>query len=246
MSGDLNAERHVPTNSSSLEGAAGDLIPVDPFYDRGYHGIHHRNLIEEDDYYRSRAETALRYWAHHEKSLRIFDYGCGVGQSIALLPNAEGWDVSAEARQVCRSHGLRVYETISEVPRRAYDRILCRHVLEHLEQPLDALRSMRELLAPDGELLLILPRDEHWLPLSAEPDINQHLYCWTPRTIYNLLWRASYRPLSVHFEYPFGQHALLPLRRLIGARIYHSAISVASRLFRRNGELVIRASPLSY
>lgn len=217
---------------------------IDTYYERGYHKTHYKVLAGDPEYYQARAELALNYWLPNERELRIFDYGCGLGQGMALLPNAEGWDVSSESREICRANRLRVYDAKDDIPRGAYDRVFCSHVLEHLERPLDDLRTIRELIAPGGQLLLVLPVEEHWIPKGGfQPDINQHLYCWTPQTICNLLFRSGYAPLSVKYEYPFGWHALLPLRRRFGAAAYHTAVKLGSWLIKRNGEMIIRAKP---
>jgi SAM-dependent methyltransferase len=214
---------------------------ADCYYDRGYHSTHYKALYERDDYYQARAELALAYFTAEERQARVFDYGCGLGHAISLLPHAEGWDISAEAREACRRRGIRVYDNSADIPRGAFDVVFNSHVLEHVEEPLSALRTMRELLKPGGTLLLVVPKEEHWLPRVEQPDVNQHLYCWTPQTIYNLLWRAGFRPGRAEYRYPFGGLKLMPLRRIFGPRLYHAA-SRAGVIFKRNGEIVVRAT----
>ncbi len=192
-------------------------------------------------YFRARAETALSYFSAEDRDRRIFEFGCGIGQSIALLKNAEGWDISSEALEACRRRGIRVYDDLEQVPRGQYDIVFCRHVLEHLEAPLEALRTMRKLLCPGGFLLLIIPKEGHW-PSAFSPDINQHLFCWNFNTINNLLIRAGYQPYLNAYRYPFGWHALLPVRRWFGRRVY-LALSAMGSVLRRNGELVVHARP---
>lgn len=216
--------------------------PAKTHYEHGYHSTHQRPLFTDDDYFLARAEAALDYFSSEERSGRVFDYGCGLGASIALLPNAEGWDISPEARARARERGITVRETMQEVPHGVYDTVLCRHVLEHLEEPLASLHIMAELLRPSGSLILVLPVEDHWMPKDVRPDENQHLYCWTPRTIANLLWRAQLAPRTVEYRYPFGAHRLMPLRRALGARAYH-AVRRAGSVLRRNGEMVVRAHP---
>jgi predicted SAM-dependent methyltransferase len=125
------------------------------------------------------------------------------------------------------------------VPRKAWDIVLCRHVLEHLESPLEHLKLMRELIAEDGELFLVLPREGHY-DSSFTPDLNQHLYCWNFRTINNLLQRAGLRPYINRYAYVLGYRALLPVRRVLGTSAYFYATRIVGRL-KRNGELIVRA-----
>jgi len=214
----------------------------DPYYDEGYHARRHKALIEDEEYFRARAEASARfYFAPAELGVRVFEYGCGIGQGIAALPNAAGWDVSSEAREACRRRGLRVFDRLEDIPPAAWDIVFCRHVLEHVEDPLDALRAMRGLVAGGGELRLILPREGH-AAASFDPDLDQHLYCWNFRAANNLLRRAGFAPFANEEKYILGYRALLPLRRALGPGVYYHAARLVGRLY-GNGELLIRARP---
>ena len=209
-------------------------------YDGVYHAERHAHLINEDEYFLARAEVSPTfYFSRQERSAHIFDYGMGIGQEIAKLPNAAGWDFSPQARQVSRSRGLSVFDSLDVVPRQDWDFVLCRHVLEHIEEPLSALGIMRELLKVDGKLVLVLPM-EHHQSVELAPDLNQHLYCWNFRTINNLLYRAGLRPISNTYRYILGYRVLLPLRRWLGTWAYRAGVRLTGRVT-RNGELVIRA-----
>jgi SAM-dependent methyltransferase len=217
------------------------LIKHGHYYDSGYHGARHPELIGEDAYFEARAEVQARfYFSADERRKRIFEYGCGIGQGIAALPHAAGWDISAEARAVCRRRNLSVYETLEEVPRACWDIVFCRHVLEHVERPIDALASMRALLKPTGELFIIVPKEEHFSPKLA-PDLDQHLHCWNFRALNNLLFRAGFAPRTNEYRYMLGWHAFLPIRKYFGASAYYH-VTTQGGVFRRNGELTVRAS----
>ena len=209
------------------------------FYDEVYHQTRSRHLITDETYYRERGAAAVRlYFSETEKLSRIFEYGCGVGQTIAGLPNAAGWDISSEAREVCRARGLDVVDEMAEVPLGEWDIVFCRHVLEHVENPLETLRMFKELVKSTGELYLILPKERHGTSDLA-PDQNQHLFSWNYRTINNLLHRAGWRPYLNETKYSWGFRRLLPVRRLLGAGAYLTAARLIGRLW-NNGELVIR------
>lgn len=216
------------------------MSKLDPYYDVGYHSARHREIISDDTYWWARAEVQARFYFNDiERRRRIFEYGCGIGQGIAALPNAAGWDVSSEAREACRKRHLPIYEDLEDVPKGEWDIVFCRHVLEHLERPLDALRCMREYLAPDGELYLILPKEGHYM-LQIASDLDQHLYCWNFRALNNLLYRAGLVPYSNEYKYMLGWRAFLPVRRLFGREAYYQ-ITTFGGILRRNGELVVRA-----
>ncbi len=212
----------------------------DRIYDRGYHSERHVHLIHDHEYFWARAKaSADLYFSKQEQLKRIFEYGCGIGQGIAALSNAAGWDVSSEAREVCHSRNLRVYDILEAVPRKAWDIVFCRHVLEHLENPLEHLTAMKELIANGGELFLVLPREGHGTAPFL-PDLNQHLFCWNFRTINNLLARAGFAPYVNQYEYVLGYRVLLPVRQWLGPGAYFWATRFIGFL-KRNGELIVRA-----
>ncbi len=214
--------------------------PAQDFYESGYHSRRHARLMEDERYFLARAAAAAHlYFPGSLSSLRIFEFGCGIGQNIAALPEAAGWDVSAEARESCKRRGLKVFDRLEDAPQGAWDIVFCRHALEHIEHPLDALRLMRPLLKPGGELYLIVPKEGH-RQSSLKPDLNQHLYCWNFRALNNLLIRAGYRPFSNRYLHSWGYGYLLPLRRLLGQRAYELAARAAGWIC-RNGEIVVRS-----
>ena len=228
------------------KGATQKAIPAenhgrgDAHYQVGYHHAFHGAMLEASDLYQARARLAAEiYLTPEERTRRVFEYGCGVGQNIYALPNAAGWDISATAIAECRARGLAVFDTLEEVPRAAWDVVLCRHVLEHLEEPLAALRQMRDLLAPVGKLVLIVPKEVHYRP-PLRPDHTQHLYCWNFLTINNLLFRAGLRPTYNEYHYPLGWHAFMPIRRRFGHEVYARASRLGGVL-RRNGEIIVHA-----
>jgi SAM-dependent methyltransferase len=213
---------------------------VDPYYESGYHSSHYCHLMGSDELFEALSEIQVRfYFTPEQQQKRIFEYGCGLGQSIARLPRAAGWDVSGEAREACRRRGVPVFDDLDDVPRGEWDIIMCRHVLEHLEQPLDVLKTMRELVVPGGELFLVLPREDHYIPVIA-PDINQHLYSWNFQTLNNLLFRAGWRPYLNKNIYMLGWKKFLPVRRLLGPEAYYR-LSRFGGILRKPVELAVWA-----
>jgi SAM-dependent methyltransferase len=212
-------------------------------YGTGYHTTVHRALIEEDEYFFARARySAEVYFRGVPRDARVLEYGCGIGQNIALLNSAVGIDVSAEALEAARKRGIQVCETSRDLADGSFDVVLCRHCLEHVERPMDDLLEMRRLLRPGGLLRLVLPRERHYRP-QQESDIHQHLYCWNFRAINNLLGRCQFQPTANRVHYVLGFRRLLPLRRVLGHSAYVGAAKLVGVVF-RNAELLIDATRL--
>jgi SAM-dependent methyltransferase len=213
-------------------------------YAHGYHAALLSRMISDAEYYEIKAYCAARqYFCHFPTPHgRILEYGCGIGQNIAALKDAVGYDVSPEAVEECTRRGITTIAHVDDIPARHYDLVLCRHVLEHVEQPLDVLRQLLSYLGDDGTLILVLPKEKHRrVPLNV--DIHRHLYCWNFRTINNLIHLAGGVPVFNASEPMFGvrTHVLLrPLLRSLGRHAYYRMARLAGYIF-GDTELVIHA-----
>jgi hypothetical protein len=103
--------------------------------------------------------------------------------------------------------------------------VFCRHVLEHLEQPLEAINQMRELMGPNGELYLVLPKEEHY-SVNIAPDTDQHLYCWNFRALNNLVFRSGLTPYVNSYRYSLGRACVIARSAASGAGFLLSAHSL--------------------
>jgi SAM-dependent methyltransferase len=121
-------------------------------------------LLEEEGRRRT-ARRLLDLLGAHVPRGRLLEIGCGHG---LLLDEArrrgyevEGLELSAQAARYARETlGLPVRETALEhatLDRGVYDAVLAVDVLEHLDDPADALAHMCGLLAPGGALLIATP-----------------------------------------------------------------------------------------
>ncbi len=100
---------------------------------------------------------------------RVVDVGCGRGDLGASLVE-DGWRVtgiepSANASAAARARGVDARQgTIEDVELEvdAYDAAIFRHSLEHLTDPVTALRRAHQALRPGGHLLISVPNFGSW------------------------------------------------------------------------------------
>jgi SAM-dependent methyltransferase len=99
------------------------------------------------------------------------DLGCGSGAFGAELKRfrscwVTGVTVSQEEAQVAGTQLDEVVvmdlEEFEPPSSRAFDLLICSHVLEHLRDPADVLRRLRRVAAPGATLLVALPNVLHW------------------------------------------------------------------------------------
>lgn len=94
----------------------------------------------------------------------VFEAGCGAGGALDVLRQGGyrvgGCDYSRELIVYGRSRGLSLHwgpplDVLKSLP--APSLIYMHHVFEHVRDPLNQLRVLRELLAPGGKVLIIVP-----------------------------------------------------------------------------------------
>lgn len=203
------------------------------YYDSEYNAVRHAPLIGDTPLFAARA--TVEKWPYFRDipfSARVFDFGCGVGQSIALLPGAFGWDLSRESREISRGRVLTVFEELGDVPTDSFDLVFSRHTLEHVANPLRYLEDPRRFAKAGGRLRLVLPGQERATVTTQIDIVNLHLYCWTPQTIVNLLHVAGWQAEHVAYT-PYGGYTkMLPVYRTFGPTAYRIACQTAARVMR--------------
>lgn len=127
---------------------------------------------------------------------RVLDLGCGLGQVSALLQaRAPDWQIhAADAYAQCLDataarvrlagrHLLAERELeLADLPR-DFDVVVLSHVLEHMLDPVGALRRVLALVRPGGHLVLAVPNPVRpsvvWAALLRRDYVNRgHVVAW--------------------------------------------------------------------
>ena len=143
---------------------------------------------------------------------RVADFGCGYhapfvrsilqqAAHVTLVDVSLAPDLKGHSKIAAIEGGLP--ESLAGIPDESLDVILCVSVLEHLWEPLRALREFRRLLAPGGTCLLNVPswRGKFFLEFSAfrlglspESEMDDHKMYYDTRDLWSLLVQAGFRP----------------------------------------------------
>ena len=169
---------------------------------------------------------------------RLLEVGANVGLFLSVAA-ANGWDVRGiEPSKWAVEEGQRrfgvplrrgVIEELDEQPGSA-DAIVMLDVLEHLSDPLEALRTLRSVVADEGVLVLSTVnlsglharlRDGNW-PWF----IRSHLHYFSPETLQAMLRLAGFRMVDWEIV-PRSFHLSYILHR---AGESHGALGAAARL----------------
>ncbi len=142
----------------------------------------------------------------------LLDIGCGNGRFLMLAQemgwNAEGIDFDSKAVETALERGLVVRQGGIEIlskEQEKYDVITLSHVIEHVPDPLNLLRSIYRLLKPGGSLWLETPNlaslghqrfRENWRGL--EPP--RHLVLFTSDSLRLALRQAGFEMIKQHWR----------------------------------------------
>jgi len=182
---------------------------------------------------------------------KVLEVGCANGDRLALLKSL-GWktfgiEPDPQSARIASERGLDIITGILEpgkLPADSFDAIILSHVIEHLNNPVEAVKEFHRLLKPGGRLVLLTPNTKsfghrkyglNWLHL----DPPRHLYLFNVTNIRLMLkssgfsnidaktslrdanWTlAGSRALKIRNEYEIGN---LPVReKILGLlMLYH-------------------------
>ena len=113
-------------------------------------------------------------------SLDYLKRGCSTGfmKGSKCFTNVLGLELIKETVDYAKSKGRNVVQADIRKPvieENAYDVIYTRHCLEHLDEPLEALRNMTKMLKSGGTLFAIVPKETN--DLDLEKSVHSYLFC---------------------------------------------------------------------
>jgi SAM-dependent methyltransferase len=147
----------------------------------------------------------LERYVPEDTTLRVLDVGCARGDYLAYLKRLGfteimGMEPSQEAVSNCCDTSIPItcssfHDFSTEV---LFDVITLNQVFEHFPNPLEALAKLRELLAPNGLLVMSFPNHrsvarmlfgEFWPGYDAP----RHYFCFCPKNVRMLAGRCGFR-----------------------------------------------------
>ena len=198
---------------------------VDPRYTDG---SYHSHVFVGDEFVQHVLATrrARKLQPLISASDSVFEFGVGTALNLRYVKCARrvGFDPSSVSAETCRAHGIEFTNDTSTIAGQTFNVVLCHHVLEHVENPLETLNHLKSFVAPNGRLLLYVPFEHSTTFVRNEP--NMHLFSWTAQTLGNLVERSGFRVESIRIANYGYEQRLAPLARW-GWSLYGAALRLA-------------------
>jgi SAM-dependent methyltransferase len=179
----------------------------------------------------------LHYFLYLRDAERpLLDVGCSVGNLLSIDPeHSVGVEIDPRAVEICRERGFaaEVVDLNEPLPFEpgTFGTVHCRHVIEHVWQPLHLMREMRRVLRKGGRLVLLTPDFRY--AFRTFYDDHTHLRPLTQESLRRLALDAGFASFSIQHEV-----SRIGLRQLVrrgtvspslGARLYHLAYQAGIR-----------------
>ena len=147
------------------------------------------------------------------RNKRVVEIGSGKGEFLTLIEerggnHCVGFDPSYDGESDTQSRVQFVRELYTEgTAIGAPDLVVCRHVLEHIEDPLAFLKSIRRSVGADTVVYFEVPAAEHVLREHGVWDvIYAHVTVFGEAALRTVFARAGFEPLATGFA--FGRQYL--------------------------------------
>ncbi|MCB9558227.1 MAG: class I SAM-dependent methyltransferase [Deltaproteobacteria bacterium] len=138
------------------------------------------------------------------QGIRLHDFGAGPGDLVHQLRqvgvDADGSDPSADAIRVAHELGNRwmcATDELSEAPGQ-FQAMLLHHALEHIPEPIDALRRCRRMLKANGLIIIFVPNGMFFPARTIDftawkwGAVVGHLHLYSPKSLETALTIAGF------------------------------------------------------
>jgi 2-polyprenyl-3-methyl-5-hydroxy-6-metoxy-1,4-benzoquinol methylase len=154
------------------------------------------------------------------KNKKILDFGCGAGGFLNKASHLAEEVVGIESEQKTREHWSNNFSIYSDFDvlsqaQEKFDIITAFHVLEHLHDPKEMLKSFSALLSQKGRIVIEVPSSEDVLLTLYDSDLfqrftywSQHLYLFNSDSLRRLCEQAGFRIITIqqYQRYPLSNH----------------------------------------
>lgn len=125
---------------------------------------------------------------------KIYEIGVGARKTV---PEAIGIDMIEKGKSIDSLNGsVSVADIVADVSKplpvndEVADFVICRHILEHMIDPIEALENWSKIIKKGGKIVIAVPDEEkiRTIPMNFE-----HKHAFTKKSLYMLLERCGFK-----------------------------------------------------
>jgi SAM-dependent methyltransferase len=130
----------------------------------------------------------------------VLDFGCGFGQFLEMCRLFGLQAIGVDRSNVRRSGaGVHIFAELDDVSGK-FDAITLFEVLEHLDDPLTVLTSLKDRLETGGIMIVEVPDSTGVTTIDSRESYYKihpldHINAFTPKTLVAILERAGFEPI---------------------------------------------------
>ena len=172
-------------------------------------------------------ETTLRddvrrkeQYIQHIGDNRWLDFGTGNGGILKQAIRKPGYTVVIDKqRAVCtqlKAEGHQVFTSLDVCPEKDFRYITMFHVLEHLDDPIEILKQIKDCMSPEGTIIIEVPNADDILLSFYESEAFKRFNFWsehkmvhTRKSLMRFLELSGFNHIKIYGvqRYPFINHA---------------------------------------
>lgn len=136
----------------------------------------------------------------------ILDIGCATGNFISVAPSIiEGIDIDDDCLRAAEKRGLKVRKIdlnkeMCILESNKYEGIYAKHVIEHLQEPLNFLKDIRRILKHSGKTIILTPNCPYMLDKGFWDDYT-HIHPFTRRSLEMLAIDAGFKQMKIYEDF---------------------------------------------
>ena len=189
-----------------------------PYYDQSYQPYQPASAAEFNRLLEGARQTGKYDGIQLNPEARILEIGPGSGRFLSvaqrMCKEVVGVEPSEHAANMLRERGLHIFHGHLEEFAASYNGapfslVFLSHVLEHIPQPLVALKNIRKVISPTSIVIIRVPNAGSWAFRAVKgdwmgTDLPRHLTHWNRQAIDVLARRAGMHVVKAVFDSPPG------------------------------------------